>query len=532
MGSARQLLPRRVPSPARGDLVAAVTVALVLVPQSLAYAKLAGLPVVTGLYTAVAATIAGGLIGSSRYLQTGPVALSSLLTLGALTSLTSVGSDQYVALAALLALVVGVVRLLIGLLRWGFVAYLMSQPVVSAFTAAAALLIVCSQLPALLEVPTDESSPVRAALDAVREPAGWNPTAIAIGAGMVALVLLGRRVSPLFPGAFVGATAALLLTTHGVVDVAEVGDVPSGLPVPSLALPWSETPSLLVAGVVIALVGFAEAASISRKYASEDRETWDPDREFVGQGLANVASGVLQGYPAGGSFSRSSLNRLSGARTRWSGVLAGVVVLALMPAASVLSDLPQAALAGLIIAAVLPLLRLRPFLEVWRVSKPQFAVAMATVVATLATAPHVERGLLVGVGLSLGVHLWRELRVDVETWTEGRTLHVRPQGVLYFGSAPALEERAAALVAADPAIDVVVLHLERLGRLDVTGALALRSLVDDMQLSGVRVVLAGSQPQSRRLLHTVLGDALDGAADQEGAERRVTDRRRPPEPAE
>jgi SulP family sulfate permease len=161
------------------------------------------------------------------------------------------------------------------------------------------------------------------------------------------------------------------------------------------------------------------------------------------------------------------------------------------------------------------------------VSKPQFAVALATVVATLATAPHVERGLLVGVGLSLAVHLWRELRVDVETWTQGRTLHVRPQGVLYFGSAPAVEERAAALVAADPAIDVVVLHLERLGRLDVTGALALRSLVDDMQLAGVRVVLAGSQPQARRLLDTVLADALDESTDT--AERRVAERRRPPE---
>jgi sulfate permease, SulP family len=124
--SARQFLPRRFIPPARGDLLAAITVALVLVPQSLAYAKLAGLPVVTGLYTAVAATIAGGLVGSSRYLQTGPVALTSLLTLGALTSLAAVGSAEYVALAALLALVVGLVRLLIGLFRWGFVAYLMS----------------------------------------------------------------------------------------------------------------------------------------------------------------------------------------------------------------------------------------------------------------------------------------------------------------------------------------------------------------------------------------------------------------------
>jgi SulP family sulfate permease len=509
VGSARSLLPRRVVPPARGDLIAAVTVALVLVPQSLAYAKLAGLPVVTGLYTAVAATIAAGLIGSSRYLQTGPVALTSLLTLGALTSLAAVGSAEYVALAALLALVVGVVRLLIGLLRWGFVAYLMSQPVIAAFTVAAALLIALSQVPALLEVDTDASSPLRAAWEAVSRPGDWNPTAIAIGVAMVLLVLLGRRISPLFPGAFVGAVGALLLTTFELVEVAEVGAVPSGLPLPNLALPWSETPSLLLFGVVIALVGFAEAASISRQYASEDRETWDPDREFAGQGLANVTAGVFQGYPAGGSFSRSSLNRLSGARTRWSGVLAGVVVLAIMPVASLLSGLPQAALAGLIIASVIPLLRMQPFVEAWRVSKPQFAVAVLTFVVTVAAAPHVERGLLLGVALSLGVHLWRELHVEIETWSEGTTLHVRPQGVLYFGSAPYVEARAAALVAADPAIATVVLHLERLGRLDVTGASALRSLIDDMRLAGVRVVIAGSQPQAQRLLRRVLGDAVE-----------------------
>ena len=172
---------------------------------------------------------------------------------------------------------------------------------------------------------------------------------------MVVLVLVGRRISPLFPGAFVGAAAALLLTTYGVVTVAEVGHVPNGLPTPSFALPWSQTPSLLLFGVVIALVGFAEAASIARRYASEDRVNWYSTASSSVRAWPMSPPGVLQGYPAGGSFSRSSLNRLSGARTRWSGVLAGVVVLALMPVASVLSELPQSALAGLIIAAALPL---------------------------------------------------------------------------------------------------------------------------------------------------------------------------------
>jgi SulP family sulfate permease len=406
--------------------------------------------------------------------------------------------------------VVGVVRIVIGVFRWGFVAYLMSQPVVAAFTVAAGLLIILSQVPAHLDVPREGDNPFLAAAQALADPRVWDPAALAIGAAMIPLVLLGRRLSPRFPGAFIGAGGALLLSATGLVSVSTVGEVPSGLPAPDLALPWADIPSLLVPGVVIALVGFAEAASISRHYASLDRERWDPDREFVGQGLANVAAGVFQGYPAGGSFSRSSLNRLSGARSRWSGVLTGVFVLAFMPAASVLSSLPTAALAGLIIAAVLPLVRLRPLLELWPISRPQFGVAAVTVGVTMASAPNVERGVLVGVALSLGVHLWRELVMDVEAWSDGHTLHLRPQGVLYFGSAPALEARATELVAADETLEVVVLHLERLGRLDVTGAQVLRSLIDDLHASGVRVVLAGTQPQARRVLRAVLGDAVEG----------------------
>lgn len=503
----RRLPIGRATWPCRGDLLAGATVALVLVPQSLAYAELAGMPVVTGLYTAVAATIAAGVVGSSRYLQTGPVALTSLLTLGALSSLAATGSTEYVALAALLAIVVGVLRVVIGVLHWGFIAYLMSQPVVAAFTVAASLLILLSQVPALLDVSTSHASPALAAAEALTQPEEWSPTSILIGVVMTGLIVLGRRLSPLFPAAFVGTVAALALSGLGVIAATEVDEVPSGLPVPNMDLPWSEVPSLLLPGLVIALVGFAEAASISRHYAAEDREHWNPDREFVGQGLANVAAGAFQGYPAGGSFSRSSLNRLSGARTRWSGVLTGVIVLAFMPAASILSNLPRAALAGLVIAAVLPLVRVRPFTELWRFSRPQFFVGMITVTATLAYAPRVELGVVIGVGLSLAVHLWRELQVDFEAWTEAGALHVRPQGVLYFGSAPALEARIAALVAADPALTTVVLHLERLGRLDVTGALALRSLLDDMTGSGTRVILADPQPQARRILQAVLGSA-------------------------
>lgn len=504
--------PRRavqaLPLPRRGDLLAGFAVALVLIPQSLAYAELAGMPVVNGLYTAVAATLAAGIIGSSPYLQTGPVALTSLLTFGALAPLAQAGSAEFVSYAALLALVVGAVRLLLGALRWGVVAYLMSQPVVASFTVAAALLIVASQIAALVDVDTSSDNPIVAASEAIAQPGNWNPVAILIGLATVAIILLGRKLSALFPGALVAAVAALLLSVSGVIDVTEVGPVPSGLPSLTTDLPWTGLASVIVPGVVIALVGFAEAASIARRYASEDRKLWDPNREFMGQGFANLGAGLFGGYPAGGSFSRSSLNRLSGARTRWSGVLTGVFILAFMPVAAIMSSLPKAALAGLVIAAVLPLIELRPFVEAWRFSRPQFLVALPTFLATLAFAPRVERGVILGVGLSLAVHLWRELRLEVDTWVTGDTLHVQPQGVLYFASAPSLETQVMALVAGNPCIGHVVLHLQRLGRMDLTGALVLRSVMEDMERAHIEVQIEGVQPQAARLVGAVLGELM------------------------
>lgn len=491
--------------PARGDLIAGLSVALVLIPQSLAYAALAGLPVVHGLYTAAVATLAAGLIGSSPYLQTGPTALTSLLTLGALAPLATAGTEQFAVHAALLALVVGVVRVSLGLLRWGVVAYLMSQPVLSAFTVAAAILIVTSQVPALLDVNVDQANPLLAGLAALASPGRWSAVSIVVGLGTIAIIVGGRRLSPLFPGALVSSGLALGLSALGWVTITEVGHVPSGLPPVSSDLPWRSLGGLILPGFVIALVGFAEPASIARRYAAEERKRWDADKEFIGQGLANLAAGAFSGQPSGGSFSRSALNRLSGARTRWSGAVTGLVVLAVMPVASVLSGLPKAALAGLVIAAVLSLVEVRPFRDAWRYSRPQFFVALPTFVTTLAAAPRVERGLFVGVALSLAVHLWRELRLELDTWTTGDTLHVRPQGVLYFASAPSLETRVMSLMADAPDLRRIVVHLDQLGRLDLTGALVLRSLVEDMRRADASVLIEGTQPQARRLVDSVLG---------------------------
>ncbi|HWM75694.1 MAG TPA: SulP family inorganic anion transporter, partial [Nocardioides sp.] len=275
-------------------------------------------------------------------------------------------------------------------------------------------------------------------------------------------------------------------------------------------LPWSATLDLLVPGLVIALVGFAEPASIARRYASAERSVWDPDRELVGQGLANIGAAVTGGYPAGGSFSRSALNHLSGARTRWSGIVTGVAVLACLPFVGVLSTLPRSALAGLVIASVLVLLDPRPVLDLSRWSRPQLVVGLATAAVSVLAAPQVQWGLVTGVALALALHLWRELRLDMDLWDEHDLLHVRPQGVLYFGSAPGMETRILGELAAHRRLGRVEIHLQRLGRIDVTGALALRSICRDLAAAGVPVVLSGAPEHSRRLLGKVLdGEGID-----------------------
>lgn len=218
--------------PRRGDLVAGVTVAMVLVPQSIAYAALAGLPPQAGLYAAAAAPLLAAPVGSSPYLQTGPVALTSLLVLGALTPVASTGSSEYVALAALLALVVGAIRLLVGITRTGVVAYLMSQPVVAAFTLAAAAMIVCSQVPAALGVTSDAANPVARAARSLVVPDMWVLPALAVTVAVGTVTLVARRVSPLVPGALVASLAAVALMRWTPLDVPVVGSIPGGVPRP------------------------------------------------------------------------------------------------------------------------------------------------------------------------------------------------------------------------------------------------------------------------------------------------------------
>lgn len=487
------------------DLVAGGSVALLLIPQSMAYAELAGLPPHVGLYAGALPPIAAALVASSPYLQTGPVALTALLTLGALLPLAPTGTPEYVALAILLALVVGVTRVLVGVFRAGGVAYLMSQPVLMGFTSAAAILILSSQLPGALGSPGAPGGGVlQNAVWALSHPGSWEATSLVLSAATVAVTLGGRKIHPLVPGVLIATLGGLVYAMVTSYQGPTVGDVPRGFPRPNLDLPWTMLPALVVPGIVIALVGFAEAASISRTFAAQDRELWDPNREFVGQGLANLASGLSGGFPVGGSFSRSSVNHLAGAHSRWSGAVTGVVVLAFLPFAWVLAPLPRAILSAIVISAVLSLVKIRPLLRLVKVSPLQSVAGIGTFVFTLLLSPRVDQAVLLGVVISLGVHAWREMKPRMNSWVEGDTLHVRPEGVLWFGSAPALEEEAFRLLERDEPTTRIVFHLGALGRIDYTGALGLKQIKADADRAGIPVEFVEIPGHAERIMRRVL----------------------------
>jgi SulP family sulfate permease len=492
------------------DVIAGISVAVLLIPQSLAYARVAGMPGHIGLYAAALPPLAAAFFASSPFLQTGPVAVTSLLTFGALSSLAPPGSPEYVQLGALLALVVGITRVLIGVLRAGDIAFLMSEPVIRGFTLGAALLILASQLPGVLGVVDTGPGVVGPALRAVAVPGQWSLAAIGLSVATLMLVLGGQRLHPLVPGVPLAAAGGIIASLLGGYAGPVLGEVPAGLPPFSLALPWGRLPDVALAGVVIALIGFAETASIARVFATRERQRWDPDRDFVSQGVASLAAGISGGFPVGGSFSRSSLTHFLGGRSRWSGAVTGLVVLAVLPFASFLAPLPTAVLSAIVIAATLGLVKLKPMVSLWELSRPQFTVATVTFGLTILLSPRIEQAVVLGILLAVGVHLWRELRVHLDIHTGDGILHVYPEGVLWFGSAEALKTDVLNALVDHPRDTEVRIHMERLGRVDLTAALVIDNMVDDLRRAGMTITVADVHPDTARPLSRMDPSKSDG----------------------
>ncbi|WBY03661.1 SulP family inorganic anion transporter [Ramlibacter tataouinensis] len=508
------------------DGVAAVIVTLMLIPQSLAYAALAGLPLEAGLYASIAPLLLYALFGSSGVLAVGPVAVVSLMTAAAIGEHAAAGVPAWTA-ALTLAFLSGGMLFLMGLLRLGFVANFLSRPVIAGFITASALLIAASQLAVVLGVPAKGPNffvTIAALLARLREVHGLTA---AVGLGAIAFLWWVRRgLQPLLLRLGVGARAADLAAKAGPVagvvltglltwafgldqqGLKVVGTVPQGLP-PLTAPAWdlSLWQRLAVPALLIGVVGFVESVSVGQTLAARRRERIDPDRELLGLGAGNVAAAFTGGFPVTGGFARSVVNFDAGAQTPAAGIFtAGGILLAALLLTPALYHVPQATLAATIIVAVLSLVDLDSLRRTWAYSKGDFLCVLATLAVTLGWG--VESGLITGVLLSLALYLLRSSRphiaeVGLVPGTEHfrnvlrhrvrvspRVLSLRVDESLYFANARALEDRINDAVAARPQLRHVVLQCSAVNAIDASALESLEAIDHRLADAGVRLHLS------------------------------------------
>ena len=507
------------------DLVAGITVALVLVPQSMAYAQLAGLPPYYGLYASFLPGIVAALFGSSRQLATGPVAVVSLMTAAALEPL-ALTPDMYVAYAIALAIMVGIFQLMLGVLRLGVLVDFLSHPVVIGFTNAAAIIIATSQLSKIFGVVVEKGEHHydtiwRVIVAAASET---HMATLAMGLLAIAIMALMKKFTPKLPNVLVAVVITTLIS-YFIKYEAElggkvVGVVPEGVTMPGIpeGLSWDVLVQLITTAVIISVIGFMEAISIAKAMAARTRQRLDPNQELIGQGLGNMVSGLFQGYAVSGSFSRSAVNINAGAVTGFSAVVTGLAVGAtLLFLTPLLYHLPQATLAAVIMMAVINLVKIEPIVYAWRVQPHDGIVAIVTFGLTLIVAPHLETGIVTGVLLSLGLFLFRTMRPRISVLSrdpdgtlrdaEVRKLAtcdciavIRFDGPLFFANTGYFNDTVLDRVAHKPNLKFVIIDAEGINEIDATGEEMLHELDKRLQSVGIELLIARAKKQIMDIL--------------------------------
>jgi SulP family sulfate permease len=503
------------------DLLAGLAVGLLLVPQSLAYASLAGMPPIHGLYCALLPVIVGACAGWCHQMHTGPVAMTALLVTATLAPLAEPGSDHYIALASMLALLVGVVRIALGIFQAADLTRLVSHPVLCGFTAAAAIVIASTQVPALIGAPSMARgvSPVVGAITSCSTLLHPHWATLAMGAFCLAALLAFRRF-PRWPGALIVMTLATCISAATGYDGATVGALPAGIP--PISFPHFEIPLLgqLVSGaVMVAFIGFAEVMSVTRTAATRTRQSIDLNRELIGQGMASLAAAVSAGFPPSGSLSRSALMLAVGGRTAIAAIASTLVVFAvLLGGTHLLASLPLAALAALVLVAVLPLIRIQGILEAWRVHPHDGIAGGATLCLTLVLAPRMVDGFIAGIAIGICLFLWRQMRPRIAdcarhpdgTWRDHRRhglvpppfmAVLRPDGRLCFTSASSLEQAVQSTLTARPDLRGVVLACDGVAEIDATGFETLRSIARTLSEHGIISALSGLKHPVEETMH-------------------------------
>lgn len=522
------------------DLLAALIVSIMLIPQSLAYALLAGLPAEVGLYASTVPLCVYAVFGSSRVLAVGPVAVVSLMTAAAIGGLAAPGSAEYAAMAITLAFLSGLMLLAMGVLRLGFVAHFLSHPVISGFISASGLLIAASQLKTLLGVQAGGQDLIGMLASLLRQLPQTQPTTLAVGLACTAFMFWARQgLKPLLsrcglspraadaagkagPVAAIAVTAGLSWAFDWQAQGMQVvGRIPQGLP--PLTLPsfdpalWRQ---LALPALLISVVGFVESVSVGQTLAARRRQRIEPDQELVALGACNLGAAFSGGLPVTGGFSRSVVNFDAGAQTPAAGAFTAVgILLATLLLTPALAHLPQATLAATIVVAVLSLVDFGVLRRTWAYSKADFAAVAATLLATLGRG--VETGLIVGVGVSLAMHLWRTSRPHIarvglvpgtehfrnvlrhRVLTSPALASLRVDESLYFANARSLEDRINDAVATEPALRHVVLQCSAINDIDASALESLEAIARRLREAGITLHLSEVKgPVMDRLQHT------------------------------
>lgn len=509
------------------DGLAAVIVTLMLVPQALAYALLAGLPPEVGLYASMIPLLVYAVFGTSATLAVGPVAVASLMTASALGTIAVAGTPEYVGAALVLATLSGLILFAMGVLRLGFLANFLSHSVVSGFVTASGILIAGSQLGHILGIKGGGHNLIEMARGLWQQLGAINPVTVMIGGGALLYLFLCRRYLKQFlagiglsaraadlstraapVSAVIVTTAAAWYFDLGGAGVNLVGVVPSGLPhisLPSLdADIWA---SLIPAAILISLVGFVESVSVAQTLAAKRRQRIDPDSELIALGLANVGAGISGGSPVSGGFSRSVVNFEAGAQTPVAGAFTALgIAVATLTLTGALAFLPKATLAATIIIAVSTLIDIGAIRRTYIYSRADVTAMLATIVLTLVQG--VEAGILAGVGLSIGLYLYRTSRphsavVGLVPGTEhfrnikrhtvetdDETVVLRVDESLYFANARYLEETVLELIARQPTVKHLVLACQAVNVIDASALESLESINSRLRDAGICLHLA------------------------------------------
>lgn len=520
----------------RGDLSAGLTVGVMLIPQGMAYAMIAGLPPIYGLYASTVPLILYAVFGTSRQLAVGPVAMVSLLTAAGIGALAQGGTETYIALAIALALFVGIIQLLLGVFRLGFLVNFLSHPVISGFTSAAALIIGLSQLKHLLGINISGSHYVHEIIvEAVEKFPQTNWIAFAIGLVGIFLIIGVKRINKTVPGPLLAVVFGILavwgfgLTAY---EVKIVGEVPGGLPSPGLPFfTASDLKSLMPIALAISLVSFMESIAVAKAIQARHRNyKVTANQELIALGAANIGGSFFQAFPTTGGFSRTAVNDQAGAKTGMASIISALlIVLTLLFLTPLFYYLPNAILASVIMVAVFGLIDYKEAIHLWHSNRTDFSMLLATFIATLALG--IEQGIGVGVILSLVMVIYRTTRPHVAVLGKVPGSHfyrnadrfpnveiredlliIRFDAQLYFANINFFKETLGELIdKKEKNLRAVIINAESINNLDSSAVHALEEVLDEYRARNVEIYFASVKGPVRDAmvksrLHEKIGD--------------------------